>query len=60
LTATSFGWRSGDPNINDPVVRLRHSLYPGRRRVAVAVTNTAGASRTVRLVAVCMAIRYRG
>lgn len=59
FTATSFGWRSRDPDLNDPDVRLRHSLYPSRRRVAVAVTNTAAGPRRVRLIAVCVAIRFR-
>jgi hypothetical protein len=59
FTATSFGWDGRNPDLNQLSVQLRRSLYPGRRRVAVEVTNTSGAERTVRLTAICLSFRVK-
>ena len=57
FTATSYGWDARGTDANVVPVQLSRSLYSGRRQVAVKVTNTSGATRTVGLTAVCLTFR---
>lgn len=59
FTATSYGWDARGSDAGPVPVKLRRSLYPSRRKVAVAVTNTSGATHTVRLTAICLTFRFR-